>query len=233
MSSRHPTVSRTDAVPPTISSRALPNHTSVPWENPDNRTRVLKSCGIVSISIPRVKRVLNSGIATAPVGPSISSFSKPSTLEDVNMLMVSGSSSGMARALTPVKSSSILIIVGSSCPSMSSFKRLSSMQWYSKWVVTVSLLASSAGCCTAVKSSTSMSSGTTTRPPGCCPVVRRTPTQPSVRRSSSALLALSPRSSKYFFTIPKAVFSASVPIVPARNTCVLPNISMACWWARA
>ena len=178
ISSRQPTVSRTLAVPLRISSRALPIHTSVPWEKPESRTSVLKSLGWVSMSIWRVNRVLNSGMATAPVGPRISSFSKPSTLEDVKMLMVSGSSNGIARALTPVRSSSIRIMVGSSCPSMSSFSRLSSMQWYSKWVVMVSLSASSAGCCTAVKSSTSMSSGTPTRPPGCWPVVRRTPTQP-------------------------------------------------------
>ena len=149
------------------------------------------------------------------------------------MDMVSGSSRGIWRALTPVRSSMYLIMVGSSWPSMSSFSRLSSMQWYSKWVVTVSLPASSAGCCTAVKSSTSMSSGTTTRPPGCCPVVRRTPTQPWVRRFISALEAVSPFSSRYFFTMPKAVFSARVPMVPARNTWVLPNISMAWRWALA
>ena len=75
MSSRQPTVSRTVAVLLTISSRALPSHTSVPWEKPERRTRVLKSLGWVSISICRVKRVLNSGMATAPVGPRISSFS--------------------------------------------------------------------------------------------------------------------------------------------------------------
>ena len=114
ISSRQPTVSRTEAVPLTISSRALPSHTSVPWEKPDRRTNVLKSLGRVSISIPRVKRVLNSGMATAPVGPSSSSFSKPSTLEETKMLMVSGSSSGIWRALTPVRSSSIRIMVGSS-----------------------------------------------------------------------------------------------------------------------
>ena len=45
-------------------------------------------------------------------------------------------------------------------------------------------------------------------------------------------LAVSPFSSRYFFTMPKAVFSASVPMVPARNTWVLPNISMAWRWAR-
>ena len=75
MSSRQPTVSRTVAVPLTIRSRALPSHTSVPWEKPDRRTSVLKLVGWVSTSIWRVKRVLNSGIATAPVGPRISSFS--------------------------------------------------------------------------------------------------------------------------------------------------------------
>ena len=52
MSSRQPTVSRTVAVPLTIRSRALPSHTSVPWEKPDRRTRVLKSLGWVSTSMP-------------------------------------------------------------------------------------------------------------------------------------------------------------------------------------
>ena len=42
--------------------------------------------------------------------------------------IVSGSSSGIARAFTPVRFSSMRIIVGSSWPSISSFKRLSSMQ---------------------------------------------------------------------------------------------------------
>lgn len=75
ISSRQPTVSRTLAVPLTIRSFALPSHTSVPWEKPERRSSVLKSLGCVSTSIWRVKRVLNSGIATAPVGPSTSSFS--------------------------------------------------------------------------------------------------------------------------------------------------------------
>ena len=51
ISSRQPTVSKTLAVPLTISSRALPSHTSVPWEKPESRTKVLKSLGWVSISI--------------------------------------------------------------------------------------------------------------------------------------------------------------------------------------
>ena len=74
---------------------ALPSHTSVPWEKPDRRTSVLKSLGWVSTSICRVKRVLNSGMATAPVGPRISSFSYPNTLLEMKMDMVSGSSRGI------------------------------------------------------------------------------------------------------------------------------------------
>ena len=56
----------------------------------------MKSLGWVSTSICRVNRVLNSGMATAPVGPRISSFSYPSTLLEVKMDMVSGSSRGMS-----------------------------------------------------------------------------------------------------------------------------------------
>ena len=59
---------------------------------------------------------------------------------------------------------------------------------------------SSAGCCTGQKSVTSISCGTTTRPPGCWPVVRLTPTRPSASLFSSALVAFTPCSSRYFFT---------------------------------
>ena len=68
------------------------------------------------------------------------------------MDMVSLSSRGICRAFTPVRSSSMRIMVGSSWPSMSSFSRLDSMEWYSKWVVMMSLLGSSAGCWTGQKS---------------------------------------------------------------------------------
>ena len=50
-------------------------HTSVPWEKPDRRMRVLNRSGWVSISICRVNLVLNSGTATAPVGPRMGSSS--------------------------------------------------------------------------------------------------------------------------------------------------------------
>lgn len=79
--------------------------------------------------------------------------------------------------LTPVISSSILIMVGSSWPSSSSLRRLDSCSGIQSVMIVES--GSSAGCWTGQKSVTSMSCGTTTRPPGCCcPVVRLTPTRP-------------------------------------------------------
>ena len=92
MSSRQPMASVTEAVPDKIKSLALPSHTSVPWEKPDRRRRVSKFLGWVSMSIPRVKPVPNSGMPQEPVGPSTGSFSKPSTLEEQKMDMVSLSS---------------------------------------------------------------------------------------------------------------------------------------------
>ena len=75
MSTRQPTVESTVAVPETMRSRALPSHTSVPWEKPDRRMRVLNRSGWVSISICRVNLVLNSGTATAQWGPRMGSSS--------------------------------------------------------------------------------------------------------------------------------------------------------------
>ena len=75
MSSRHPMAWSTVAVLEVMRSLALPSHTSVPWEKPDSRRRVSNRVGMVSMSMPRVNRVLNSGMATAPVGPKMGSFS--------------------------------------------------------------------------------------------------------------------------------------------------------------
>ena len=132
MSSRQPTHSDTPPVPLMIISLALPSHTSVPWVKPEIRSSISNWVGCVSSSTPRVNLVLNSGTATAPVGPNTLSFSNPRTLDEVNSDMVSGSSSGISLAFTPVRSSSIRTIVGSSCPSISSLSRLDSMEWYSK-----------------------------------------------------------------------------------------------------
>ena len=167
ISSRQPMASLTEAVLDKIRSRALPSQTSVPCEKPERRMSVSNFVGCVSWSMPRVKPVPNSGIAQEPTGPKMGSFSKPRTLLDVKIDIVSLSSSGIFCASTPVKSSSMRIIVGSSWPSMSSFKRFSSIEWYSKCVVIHSESLSSAGCCTGQKSQISFSCGITTRPPGC------------------------------------------------------------------
>ena len=65
--------------------------------------------------------VPNSGIARDPIGQFISSGVTPSASVDVNKDIVSGSSSGISVATIPVISSNILIMVGASCPSISSF----------------------------------------------------------------------------------------------------------------
>ena len=75
MSSRQPMAWSTVAVLEVIRSLALPSHTSVPWEKPESRSRVSNLVGMVSNSMPRVNLVLNSGMATAPVGPRMGSFS--------------------------------------------------------------------------------------------------------------------------------------------------------------
>ena len=75
ISSRQPMAWSTVAVLEVIRSRAFPSHTSVPWEKPESRSSVSNLVGMVSISIPRVNLVLNSGMATAPVGPRMGSSS--------------------------------------------------------------------------------------------------------------------------------------------------------------
>ena len=74
-----------------------------------------------------------------------------------------------------------------------------------------------------------LSAGTTIIPPGCCPVVFLAPSHPFAILVSSAFLLLisgvPSTSSKYFFTYPKAFFSARVAIVPALNTFSEPNSS--------
>ena len=89
ISSRQPMASLTEAVLDRIRSLALPSHTSVPWEKPERRMRVSNFVGCVSCSMPLVKPVPNSGMATEPTGPRIGSFSYPRTLLEVKMDMVS------------------------------------------------------------------------------------------------------------------------------------------------
>ena len=70
-------------------------------------------------------------------------------------------------------------------------------------------------------------------PPGCCPVVLFTPVHPIDNLCISALFTGIPLSSKYPLTYPNAVFSATVPTVPALNVVPFPNITSVYLWAFA
>ena len=118
------------ASPFKITVCALLSHTSVPCDNPEILTKSEKVCGLVSISIWITKSVPNSGIPSAPNGqPPISSGLIPSASVLANNDITSLLSRGIFLASNPVMSSNILIIVGSSCPRISSFKRLWSIEW--------------------------------------------------------------------------------------------------------
>ena len=135
-----------------ISSCALPSQTSVPCESPEIWSRSENCLGWDSISIPRTKFVPISGSASVPVLHSISCSVTPSASGDVNRLITAGSLIGISFTLIPVISSKYLYMVGTSCPSSSSFRMVSCREWKSKCVVVISELGSSAGRCTAVKS---------------------------------------------------------------------------------
>ena len=130
MSSRVQMAVEMVAFPSWISTWALPSHTSVPWESPAIRIRSEKYFGLVSISICMAKSVPNSGIPRHPsLHPPMDSGSILSAFVLANRDMTSFWSSGTSLALMPVRSSNIRIIVGSSCPSISSFSRFPSMEW--------------------------------------------------------------------------------------------------------
>ena len=135
-------------------SCVLPTHTSVPWERPEMRISSSMVLGRVSTSMPRTKRVPNSGMPSVPVGTPSSSAVSPSASGVENresmFLNTSGSLSGTLRGGMPVRSCRRRSMVGSSWPSTSSFTSTSCMDPKSKWVVTVSEVMSSAGCWMAV-----------------------------------------------------------------------------------
>ena len=113
------------AFPSWISVCALPSHTSVPCDRPEIRTRSEKYFGCASMTICIAKSVPNSGIPRHPsLHPPISSDVMPSADVFWKSDITSLSSSGMVVGSIPVRSWSIRIIVGSSCPRMSSFNRL-------------------------------------------------------------------------------------------------------------
>ena len=123
------------AVPDLIRSCALWVHTSVPCERPDILIRSDSERGLASLTIWITKSVPNSGTPRQPSGhPPISSGLIPSACVPANRLITSGSSRGTSVALNalPVSwgtsSSSIRIILGSSCPRISSLRRFSSIE---------------------------------------------------------------------------------------------------------
>ena len=184
-------------LPSSINVWAFPSHTSVPWDKPDMLTRSEILVGFVSTSIWITKSVPSSGSPNEPVGhPSISSDVIPSASGPVNKDITFGSLIGTSLlTLVFVNFSRRLIIVGSSCPRISSFNKLASMAWYSKWVVIISVVISFAGFWIGVNSYISLSLGTITIPPGCCPVLLRIPWHPLEIRSISAVRFICPCSS--------------------------------------
>ena len=117
------------ALPSSIRVCALPSHTSVPCDRPEIRIRSENDCGFVSRSIWITKSVPNSGTPRHPSGqPPMSSGLMPSASVLLNSDMTSGLSSGIVCASRCVISSSIRIMVGSSCPRISSFRRFPSME---------------------------------------------------------------------------------------------------------
>ena len=118
------------ASPCSIKVCALPSQTSVPWDRPEIRIRSENSCGLASITICMANSVPNSGIPRHPSGiPPISSGVTPSADVFLNKDMTASSSSGIVTGSIPVKSCNIRIMVGSSCPRISSFNRLWSIEW--------------------------------------------------------------------------------------------------------
>jgi len=82
----------------------------------------------VSTSIPLTNFVPNSGIPYEPTSECICSGVTPKALVEENIDIVSLSSSGTLVGSFPVKSNNILIIVGSSCPSISNFNKFWSIE---------------------------------------------------------------------------------------------------------
>ena len=179
ISSRQQIAPDSSTIPSLIRSCAFPSHTPVPCDRPEIRTRSEKLFGLASITICIAKSVPNSGTPRQPsFVPPISSGVIPKASVLWNREMTSLSSRGTFLASVPVRSSRWRIILGSSCPNISSFNRLWSIEWYSKCVVVISVVISLAGRWIGVNISISMPCGTTMIPPGCCPVVRFTPVQP-------------------------------------------------------
>ena len=116
------------AVPSLINVCALFSHTSVPCDTPDILISSSNVVGFVSTSMSRTNFVPNSGTPNEPTCEFICSGVTPSAFVELNKDIVSLSSSGIVLGSTPVKSCNILITVGSSWPSISSFSKFLSIE---------------------------------------------------------------------------------------------------------
>src|SRR5699024_11258285 len=105
---------------------AFPNHTSVPCDKPEIITSSANVFGLVSSNICRTKLVPNSGTPNVPVAQSMSSAVTPKGAGLEKIPITSSSSNGIVLGSIPLKSCNIRMTVGSSCPSISSFNKLSS-----------------------------------------------------------------------------------------------------------
>src|SRR5699024_19377 len=119
-------------VPLLMSSCALPSQTSVPCDKPEITTNSENVLGFVSSSICLTNDVPNSGTPKVPVLQSICFSVTPRDFVLENICITSGSSSGIVVGSIPLKSCNILKTVGSSCPRISNFNKLSSIEWKSK-----------------------------------------------------------------------------------------------------
>ena len=116
-------------VPSSIKLCALFNHTSVPCDRPEILINSSKVFGLVSTNIPLTNFVPNSGTPKLPTSLCICSGVTPNAVVELNIDIVSLSSRGTFVGSCPVISNNILIIVGSSCPSISSFNKFWSIEW--------------------------------------------------------------------------------------------------------
>ena len=104
ISSRHPITSLNGTTWFLINSCAFPNHTSVPWDNPEILISSENVVGLVSTSIPIVNGVPNSGTPKVPVSFIICSLVTPKGSGDKKIPIVALSSSGTFVISSPVKS---------------------------------------------------------------------------------------------------------------------------------
>ena len=131
---------------------ALLFQTSVPCDKPEIINKSENDLGNVSLNICLTKGVPNSGNPKAPLSSGIYLCSSLSALSVENREITFLSLKGILYKLNLDKSFIIFKAWGSTCPSISSFKIVSWIEWKSKWVVFHAASTLPAGYWTGVKS---------------------------------------------------------------------------------